>query len=80
MATHTQFPRILVALVRRIMIHTGFICTMDIMYKHFLPTMEVYAIRDEERAKTGKMTTRVFIRITIQIHVHAHNESQFPNS
>lgn len=53
---------------------------MDIMYKHLLPTMEVYTVGDEERAKTGKMTTRLFFRITTQIHVHAHNESQFPNS
>lgn len=41
-----------------------------------VPQTILYTRRDEEQKKT---TTQYLIRITVQIQVHAHNESQLPN-
>lgn len=41
-----------------------------------VPQTTLYTRRDEEQKKT---TTQYLIRITVQIQVHAHNESQLPN-
>lgn len=41
-----------------------------------VPQTILYTHRDEKQKKT---TTHYLIRITVQIQVHAHNESQLPN-
>lgn len=60
------------------MFHTGCICTMDIIYKHLLPTMVVYTVKDEKRAKTGKMTTQFLSELQYKYTFMHTMKASFP--
>lgn len=61
------------------------VCKMRVSLKHLFSTPSCTENVPQrpyctpQRWKTEKKTTQYLIRITVQIQVHAHNESQLPN-
>lgn len=84
--TYTRSFHLILSMKRRIMLYTGYIWNEGIfkafvfhifLYWECPSETLLYTPRDEKQKKT---TTQYFIRITVQIQVHAHNESQLPNN
>lgn len=48
------------------------------VYKHVLPTMVVYAVRDEKGAKTGKMTTQFLSELQYKYTFMHTMKASFP--